>query len=113
MFRLLAPWPNGVPDLSVQRVRARQVGISLLEVAMLMIIVTLALVPIIQHLGGPSSAQGNAVRAVGFQSKEILLGNTLIEQALANNFKTFNCGGAFNPATFPGQGLAANFPAST
>lgn len=80
---------------------------------MLMLILTLALAPMIKMMGGPSSAQGNSARVVGTQSKEVLLANTLIEQALANNYSSFNCGGSFNPASFPATSVSSSFPSNS
>jgi hypothetical protein len=112
MYPPIAFWPTRRSDLNIQPVRTRQAGISLLEVAMLMVIVTCAMVPIIHNIGGPTNTQGNAARAVGLQSKEILLANTLIEQALASDYQTFNCNSSFNTANFPTAGKSSNFPSS-
>src|SRR5689334_7845994 len=93
--------------------RFRQAGLSLLEVAMLMMILTLALVPLIRHLGGPTGSQGNSSRMVGMQTKEVLLANTLIEEALSNDYSSLGCNSAFNPSSFPAIGTFASFPASS
>jgi hypothetical protein len=92
----------------------RTTGLSLIELALVMVIVTLALVPVIRMIGGPNSSEGkgNATRVIGLKSKEILLANSLVERALSSDLQVFNCGNAFNPVTnLPGVGQSADFPA--
>ena len=100
------------PGSSARHYRKR--GISLLEVTLLIAIVALAVVPIVRGLGGPSSANGNAARVVSLQSRSLLLANTLIEEAMAHDFNSFNCkAGPFDPNNFPDTGTFANFPTSS
>jgi len=73
----------------------RQQGMSLLEVAMLMLIMILALAPTVKMIGGPNSANGNTMRVIGTQAKEVLMANSLIEQVMAGNFTSL---GANNTA---------------
>ncbi|HEY9744765.1 MAG TPA: vWA domain-containing protein [Oculatellaceae cyanobacterium] len=93
---------------------------SLAELGMVMVIISLALAPVVKMLGGPTTEQGNAVQVIGQKSKEILLANTLIEKALAADYTyTFGCESTntqFKPADpkagFPTAGKWANLPAS-
>jgi len=110
MHPVVAPWLNQSP---YPNRRLRQAGLSLLEVAMLMMILTLALAPLIRHLGGPTGTQGNSARMVGMQTKEVLLANTLIEEALSNDYSSLNCSSTFDPSSFPAVGAYATFPASS
>jgi hypothetical protein len=107
------------PVAAVARsMRAWSPGVSLLEVAMLMLILTLALAPVVRHLGGPSSAEGTAARVIGTKSKELLLANTLIEQTLSNHFDSFVCnydqskGATFVHANLPAINKMAYFPSA-
>lgn len=110
MHPIVVPWLNQSPRLHR---RLHQAGLSLLEVAMLMMILTLALAPLISHIGGPNSAQGNSARMVGMQTKEVLLANTLIEQALSNDYSSLNCSSTFDPASFPAIGSYTSYPVSS
>lgn len=91
----------------------RAKGLSLIELALVMVIVTIALVPVIRMVGGPnsSSGQGNATRVVGLRSKEILLANSLLERALSSDLQVLSCGNSFNPLTsLPTVGQSTDFP---
>gem|GEM_PF-2214975 len=106
----------------VQKSSVKHAGISLLEMAMVMVVVSVALLPIMQTLngarvksgGGANEMSGPADRMTGYKSKEALMANTLIEQALAGDYGNFNCGPAgsntFNPDTdFPAAGTKKIF----
>lgn len=93
----------------------RHSGMSLIEVGLVMLIVVLALVPVVHQIGGPNSnnGNGNVARVVGQKSKEIVLANTILEQALAADYSKFACNTTFNPQTgFPAAGQFALLPAT-
>jgi uncharacterized protein YegL len=101
---------------NAQKCRAKQPGISLLEMAMVMIVVSVAILPVMQMLNGARTNDGSgpADRITGYKSKEALMANTMIEQALAGDYGNFNCGAAgsnaFNPDTdFPASGTKKIF----
>jgi hypothetical protein len=98
--------------------RAASQGLSLLEMAMVIAVVSISLMPVIQTLNGVRSGtgEGPADRRTAFKSKEALLANTLVEQALAGDYSRFNCDPAtgntiaFNPNTdFPAAGATKTF----
>lgn len=80
--------------------RAR--GVSLIELGMVMVFMSLALVPVIKMIGGPesSSGKGNAARLSNISSKQGVLANTMVDRVLSADFTAFNCDTAGNPATF-------------
>ncbi|HEY9686047.1 MAG TPA: hypothetical protein V6C52_03635 [Coleofasciculaceae cyanobacterium] len=89
-------------------------GLSLIELGVVMVIISLALVPLVQMIGGPNSrnGQGSAQRLNALRSKEMVLANALIERALSSDFAAFNCNNGFNPATgLPATGQTINLPA--
>jgi len=106
-----------------QKSKVKHSGISLLEMAMVMIVVSVALLPVMQTLngarvkgsGGANDMTGPADRMTGYKSKEALMANSLIEQALAGDYSHFNCNSsgaamAFNPDTdFPAAGTTKVF----
>lgn len=76
-----------------------QFGLSLLELGMVMFIISLALIPVVKMMGGPTSSTGNASQVTGFKNKEALLANTLSESVMAGNFSRFDCTAAGSPKT--------------
>jgi hypothetical protein len=102
--------------------KSPQLGMSLIELGLVMVIVSLALAPLVRMLGGPNTGQnadgtagnGNVVRVVGQKSKEIILANAIVESALATNYtQAFGCGKNFDPKTgFPAPGKSATIPAT-
>jgi type II secretory pathway pseudopilin PulG len=93
---------------------SRVKGLSLIELGVVMVIISLALVPLVQMIGGPNSqgGQGNAQRLNALRSKEMVLANALIERALSSDFGAFNCNNGFDPATsLPTTGQTVNLPA--
>ncbi len=77
-----------------------EAGVSLIEAAAVLMFFTIALIPIVNNIGGPGSATGTAVKLTGEASKEILLANTLSEKALSSDYSAYTCNGvATNEAT--------------
>ncbi|MCE3236548.1 MAG: hypothetical protein K0Q50_2739, partial [Vampirovibrio sp.] len=85
------------PETTNNPKRAR--GLSLIEMGMVMVFLSLALVPIIKMMGGPQSDSGNAAYRNSMKSKETILANTLVDKVLANDFSYFDCSAGFNPST--------------
>ena len=89
--------------------RTRKKGVSLIEVGLCFLIVTMALAPLVKMVGGPVTAQGNSTRYNAVKNHTAILANSLAEQAMAGNMNQVRCGAAFNtgdPRTTP----ASNFP---
>jgi hypothetical protein len=88
-------------------------GLSLLEMAMVMLVVSVSLMPLMQTLNGVrgSNGEGPADRITAYKSKEALMANTLIEQALAGNYNNILCnsGVTFNPTTDVPEGKMVTF----
>lgn len=89
---------------------ASQTGMSLTELALVMLIVSLALVPMVKMIGGPSSENGNAALVSGTKNKEAILANAMVNKVLAGDYSSLNCVGG-NPvalsnydALFPTDG---------
>lgn len=99
--------PKRLSDyLAIRRLRYAASGLSLVELALVMVIISLALAPVVQMVNGSrsQSGEGTAERVTALKSKEAIVANSLAEEALSGNFSRFNCdsGGnplAFNPAT--------------
>jgi len=85
------------PETTNSPKRAR--GLSLIEMGMVMVFLSLALVPIVKMMGGPQNDSGNAAHRNSMKSKEAILANTLVDRVLANDFSYFDCNDGFNPAT--------------
>lgn len=91
-------------------------GISLIELGVVMVVISLALVPVVQMINGGNSrtGMGSAQRMNSQRSKEIVLANSLVERALATDFSVFNCGQNFDPATsLPTTGQTVDLPANS
>lgn len=90
-------------------------GLSLLELGIVMVFISLALVPVVKMIGGPTSADGNAAQITGAKNKEALLANTMVNKVLAGDYTGFKCGSngsplAFNPDTdLPKSNQIVNF----
>lgn len=92
-------------------------GFSLIEIAVLLLFMSLALIPIVNIIGGSNTVQGtggathggNATRIVGIKSKEVLFANAMIERALSGEYAAF-----YTPNTAAGNcnGGAATMPAA-
>lgn len=80
--------------------RARHAGLSLIEIGVVMIVISLSLAPVIRMIGGPSGASGNSAEVNSLKSKEALLANTMIEKVLAGDFSAFTCNNAGSPVAF-------------
>ena len=79
-------------------------GLSLIEMAVVMVFVSLALVPVVQMIGKPSTTSGNVARLTAMKSQETVLANAVVERALSGDYSVITCGGApFNPATDTGN----------
>lgn len=89
-------------------------GVSLIELGLVMVIITLALAPIVRMIGGPQSAtgEGSAVQVTASKSKETLQANSIIEQVLSGDYTPFNCGNPFNVNSLPLNGRSVSFPAN-
>lgn len=72
-------------------------ALSLLELVLVMVILTLALVPVVRMVGGPTSGNGNASQVTASKNKEALLANALSESVLAGDFSRFDCTSAGSP----------------
>lgn len=83
--------------------RNSQSGLSLLELAIVMVFISLALIPIVRMTGGPTSSDGNAAQITGTKNKEALLANTMINKVLAGDYSNFKCGGNGSPLSFNPQ----------
>lgn len=78
-----------------QSPQTAQPGISLIEIGMAMLFISLALVPLVQMVGGAKGDDGsNAARVTGNRSKELLMANALIERGLARDFSVLGCDGS-------------------
>lgn len=77
-------------------------GVSLIELGMVMVFISLALVPVIKMVGGPqsSSGNGNSVRLNGISSKQAVLANTMVDRVLSGDFTGFTCDTSGSPSTF-------------
>jgi len=77
----------------------RAQGLSLMEIAVVMIVVSLSLAPIIQSIGGPqsTSGQGNITRITALKSRETVLANSQIEKVLSGDFQSMECDNLGNP----------------
>lgn len=90
-------------------------GLSLLELGIVMVFISLALVPVVKMIGGPTSADGNAAQITGTKNKEAILANTMVNKVLAGDYTGFKCrsnGSAlpFNPDTdLPKSNQMVNF----
>ncbi|MEM0952159.1 MAG: hypothetical protein AAGI66_08475 [Cyanobacteria bacterium P01_H01_bin.74] len=84
--------------------KLNQNGFTLLELALTILTLALALAPVVQLIGGSSSANGNATQVNALKSKEAIVANTMVDKVLARDFSEFNCdvngnAVAFNPDT--------------
>ncbi len=70
---------------------------------MVMFIISLAVVPLVQMMGGPTSADGNAAQITGTKNREALLANTMINKVLAGDYSNFKCSGSGSPLAFNPQ----------
>jgi hypothetical protein len=91
-----------LPDHTTMRHRRHAFGLSLVELALVMVIISLALVPVVQMVNGSrsQSGEGTAERVTALKSKEAIVANSLAEEALSGNFSRFNCDGGGNPLAF-------------
>lgn len=82
--------------------RRAGLGLSLLELGLVIAIVSLALVPVVQMISGARSQSGEGTidRITGIKSKEAILANALVEQALSGDFSQFNCNSQGSAVTF-------------
>ncbi len=94
-------------------VRHRKPGLSLVEIGMVLVIISLALAPVVQMVAGPTSktGEGNATRMNAIRSKEAVLANTIVERVIATGGDVMNCTGTA-PITLPTGGGALNYPAA-
>ncbi|MGE0201879.1 MAG: hypothetical protein AB7P76_13055 [Candidatus Melainabacteria bacterium] len=83
---------------------ARRAGMTIIEAAVIMAMVALAIAPIVQMIGGPLGDNGNVSRVSGLTNKNMVFANASIEQALAGNLNIMTCGGTM---TLPAKGAAA------
>lgn len=91
--------------------RDRKPGISLIEIGMVLVIISLALAPIVQMVSGPSSksGEGSATRMSSIRSKEAVLANTIVERVIASGGVVRNCAGG--PAALPAAGVTVTMAA--
>lgn len=77
-------------------------GVSLIELGMVIIFISLAMAPIIKMVGGPqsSSGEGNSARMNGMGAKEAVLANTMVDRVLAGDYTGFDCDASGNPIPF-------------
>ncbi len=80
-----------------ERPPARARGVSLIEMGMVIVFISLALAPIIRMVGGPQNDSGNAFRVSGIKSKEAILANTMVDKVLAHDYASFDCDGSGTP----------------
>ena len=74
-------------------------GITLIEVAVLLLISTIILIPVLRLTGGNTSTQGNITSVSANASREMVLANNQIERVLGSDLTAINCGGGqLNPA---------------
>ncbi len=85
-------------------------GLSLIEIAVVMVIVSLALVPVVKMIGGPNTSEGNVSTLTGFKSRELVMANSLMERALANDYTVINCGSL---PTLPSAGNSTTYDTCT
>ncbi len=74
-------------------------GLSLMELGVIMVLMSVALVPVVKMIGGPTSDKGNAVQMTGLKNKEAILANTMVNKVLAGDYSSFRCSGG-NPVAF-------------
>jgi hypothetical protein len=83
----------------------KMAGVSLIEMGMVIVFISLALAPIIKVVGGPQNESGNAFRVNSVKSREAILANTMVDKVLAHDYSAFNCNStgvpdpSFDPAT--------------
>lgn len=80
-----------------ERPRTKARGVSLIEMGMVIVFISLALAPVIRMVGGPQNDSGNAFRVTGLKSKEAILANTMVDKVLAHDYSTFDCDGSGTP----------------
>lgn len=79
-------------------------GLSLLEISLSMLIISLALAPVVQTIGGYQGENGNAGQVNAHKSKEVVIASTVVDKVLSQDYSAFNCDSsgnaiAFNPDT--------------
>jgi len=73
-------------------------GFSLIEMAIIMMLMSLAMVPMVMMIGGNSTSlgtgdaqkSGSGTRLIGVKTKEVVFANSLMERALAGDATVFN-----------------------
>jgi hypothetical protein len=74
-------------------------GITLIEVAVLLLVAGVMLVPILKLTGGNTSAEGNVTTVSGNASREMVLANNQIERVLGSDLSAIDCGaGVLKPS---------------
>ncbi len=74
--------------------RSKTRGVTIIELAVILVIVTIALAPIVNMIGGPRSNDGNLTRTTGHQTKQVIFANSMIERALSGDTVAIQCEGA-------------------
>src|SRR5690349_15128080 len=69
--------------LKLNRLSAK--GFSLIEMAVVLLMISIAIAPIVKLSGGPTSDEGNSTQVGGIKSKELLTGNTILERAMSGD----------------------------
>lgn len=70
-------------------------GFSLVEMAMVLVFISLAMVPIVSMINGQTSTEGNVTRVSAIKSKSALFANSILESALTGDYTGqfgINCG---------------------
>lgn len=73
-------------------------GFSLIEMAIIMMLMSLAMVPMVMMIGGNTTSlgtgdaqkSGSGTRLIGVKTKEVIFANSLMERALAGDSTVFN-----------------------
>ncbi|MGE0201878.1 MAG: hypothetical protein AB7P76_13050 [Candidatus Melainabacteria bacterium] len=76
-------------------------GMTIIEAAVIMAMVALAIAPIVQMIGGPMGGDGNVSRVSGLTNKNMVFANASIERALAGELAVMTCAGGM---TLPVKG---------
>jgi hypothetical protein len=82
------------------KIRSACYGLSLLEISLAMLVISVALAPVVKMIGGANSSNGNAGQVTAQKSKEAVIAGTIIDKVLSQDYSGFDCDGAGNPIVF-------------